>query len=172
MTVEQNKVVSVTYTLSSKKAGAAEENFIEKTDASHPFTFLFGVGGIIEGFEVNLGGKKVGDSFDFRVPAEKAYGDRTFENIANIPISAFKDKNGKIDHDMVKVGNVLPMTDHQGHRTEGVVEEITAEHVRMDFNHALAGHELHFKGEILSIREATAEELAHGHVHGPGAHHH
>jgi FKBP-type peptidyl-prolyl cis-trans isomerase SlyD len=73
---------------------------------------------------------------------------------------------------MVKVGNVLPMTDSDGNQMRGSVQEITGEHVRMDFNHPLAGQDLHFAGEVLEIRDATKEELSHGHVHGPGGHHH
>jgi FKBP-type peptidyl-prolyl cis-trans isomerase SlyD len=73
---------------------------------------------------------------------------------------------------MVKVGNTLPMTDNEGNRLQGVVEEITDVHVRMDFNHPLAGQDLRFKGIVLDIRDASAEELAHGHVHGPHGHHH
>ena len=172
MTIEKNKVVSVNYNLTSKKPGETQEQFIEKTDSTNPFVFLYGVGGLIAGFEANLIGKKVGDAFDFHIASADAYGDRNVENVATIPITAFHDEKGKLDHDMVKVGNVLPMTDHEGNRMQGTVEEITADHVRMDFNHPLAGHELHFQGTVTEVREATAEELAHGHVHGQGGHHH
>jgi len=64
------------------------------------------------------------------------------------------------------------MSDNEGNHMRGQVKEITTEIVKMDFNHPLAGTDLHFKGEILDLREATADELAHGHVHGPGGHHH
>ena len=77
-----------------------------------------------------------------------------------------------MDEENVKVGVTLPMVDNEGNRLYGKVQEITAEYVKMDFNHPLAGQDLHFKGEVLEIREATEEELAHGHAHGPHDHHH
>lgn len=170
MTIETNAVVGVTYSLSSVKGG--KETFIEKTEATNPLVFLFGVGGLIEGFEANLNGKKIGDTFDFTVAAAQAYGEQTLENIGNIPIDAFKDEKGNLDFEMLKVGNILPMNDGQGHRMNGKIMEVTATEVRMDFNHPLAGQDLRFVGEVVSIRAAQPEEIAHGHVHGEGGHHH
>lgn len=172
MTIDTNRVVSVSYTLTAKKAGEKEETQVEKTKEGDPFVFLYGVGGLIEGFENNLRGKKVGDTFDFHILPAEGYGEVNFENIVNIPVNAFHDEKGQLDHEMVKVGNMLPMTDNQGNRMNGMVHEVTGEHVRMDFNHPLAGQELHFVGEVLEIRDASAEELSHGHVHGAGGHHH
>jgi len=172
MTIETNSVVSVSYELSSKKSGEKEEAQIEKTKPGDPFVFLFGVGGLIEGFEKNLRGKKIGDKFDFYVSSKEGYGESNIENIVNIPIDVFHNDKGKPDYEMLKVGKTLPMTDNEGNRMHGTVQEVTGQHVRMDFNHPLAGQELHFVGEVLSIRPASAEELAHGHVHGEGGHHH
>jgi FKBP-type peptidyl-prolyl cis-trans isomerase SlyD len=73
---------------------------------------------------------------------------------------------------MIAEGNILPMSDHEGNQLQGLVEEITADFVKMDFNHPLAGKNLHFIGSVLSIRDASAEEIDHGHVHGEGGHHH
>jgi FKBP-type peptidyl-prolyl cis-trans isomerase SlyD len=64
------------------------------------------------------------------------------------------------------------MSDEHGNHLQGEVKEVTANHVKMDFNHPLADHELHFKGEILDVRSAAPDEISHGHVHGPGGHHH
>lgn len=172
MYIEQNTVVSVSYNLSSKKAGQTQETVVEKTKEGEPFVFLFGGGGLIEGFETNLRGKKAGDKFDFHISPDKGYGDVLFDNIVNIPVNAFHNDKGKLDYEVVKVGNLVPMTDNQGHRMDGIVLEVTADYVRMDFNHPMAGHELHFIGEVLEIRNATPEEISHGHVHGPGGHHH
>lgn len=170
MIIENKKVVSVNYHLTVKENN--QEVLVEKTDAEHPFVFLFGAGGLLEAFENNLKGKKVGDSFDFNIDAENGYGLVDEDSIVTIPIEAFKAEDGSIDEEMVKVGNTLPMTDNEGNRLQGVVDEITDEHVRMDFNHPLAGEDLHFKGIVLDIRDASEEELAHGHVHGPHGHHH
>lgn len=171
MMIEKNKVVSVNYHLTVKEEDG-KESLVEKTDTDHPFVFLYGAGGLIEAFEQNLKGKKVGDTFDFYIDSKNGYGDRDEDHVVNIPIEAFKGEDGSMDNEMVKVGETLPMVDNTGHRMQGVVEEVTDEYVRMDFNHPLAGEELHFVGEVLEVRNATDEEMAHGHVHGPGGHHH
>ena len=73
---------------------------------------------------------------------------------------------------MLAVNNILPMTDNEGNHLQGRVLEVTAEYVKMDFNHPLAGQELHFTGNILEVRDASLEEQEHGHVHGPNGHQH
>jgi FKBP-type peptidyl-prolyl cis-trans isomerase SlyD len=170
MTISDKKVVSVNYHLTSKTDKG--EELVEKTDKDHPFVFLYGSGGLLEDFEKNLKGKKVGDAFDFHIEAAKGYGLRDESYVVNIPSEAFKGEDGKIDTETIQVGSNLPMVDNEGNRMEGLVLEITPEFIRMDFNHPLAGQNLHFSGEVLEIRDATAEELSHGHVHGPGGHHH
>ncbi|TND10274.1 MAG: FKBP-type peptidyl-prolyl cis-trans isomerase SlyD [Bacteroidetes bacterium] len=172
MNIADKHVVSVSYHLTVPDENGSAEQTVEKTSPEEPFTFLFGSGGLLPEFEKNLSGKIAGDSFDFRITAENGYGVYQIENIVNIPIQAFLDESGKLDTEMVVVGNSLPMMDNEGHRLMGVVKEVALNHVRMDFNHPLAGKELHFTGEVLLVRPATAEELDHGHVHGPGGHHH
>jgi FKBP-type peptidyl-prolyl cis-trans isomerase SlyD len=168
MTIDKNTVVSVNYLLTRKDTGET----IEQTSKEHPFVFLFGSGGLLEDFEKNLFHKKAGDTFDFFIDNDKAYGPRDEQFLANVPMDAFLDEDGNFDEVAIKVGVTLPMVDNEGHPLHGTVLEITEAHVKMDFNHPLAGHDLHFKGEILDVRAATAEELAHGHVHGAGGHHH
>jgi FKBP-type peptidyl-prolyl cis-trans isomerase SlyD len=168
MIIENNKVVSVNYNLSIK--GTGEQ--VEQTSKEHPFVFLFGAGGLLEDFENNLRGKKTGDQFDFFIEHSRGYGVRDEQHVVMIPIDAFLGEDGKLDSANVKVGVILPMVDNDGNRLYGKVLEITAEHVKMDFNHPLAGKDLHFKGEILDIRTATPDELAHGHVHGEHGHQH
>jgi FKBP-type peptidyl-prolyl cis-trans isomerase SlyD len=170
MTIENNKVVSVNYHLSGKVGEGAEE-LIEQTSTERPFVFLYGTGGILEDFEKNLTGKKAGDTFDFHIKAEKAYGTHNPEYVAEIPKQAFF-VDGKFDDERVRKGEELPMLDSEGHQMHGLVVEVGENHVTMDFNHPLAGYDLHFAGNILEVRNATAEELDHGHVHGPGGHHH
>jgi FKBP-type peptidyl-prolyl cis-trans isomerase SlyD len=172
MIIENRKVVSVDYHLTTKSAGQTQESLVEKTSKEHPFVFLFGSGQLLESFEKNLKGKKVGDTFDFLIDSKNGYGERDENHLVNVPIEAFKGEDGSFDDENVKVGSTLPMVDNQGHKLQGLVEEITSEFVKMDFNHPLAGKELHFVGEILEVREASEEEISHGHVHGPGGHHH
>ncbi len=168
MTIKVNSVVSLNYKLSNHKTGEK----IEETTSKNPMVFLYGVGSLIPEFEENLFGKKAGDSFDFSIVSENAYGNRSEDNIVSIPISVFQDETGKINENEIKVGALVPMSDNDGNHMRGQVKEITAEIVKMDFNHSLAGIDLHFKGEILDLSEETADELAHGHVHGPGGHQH
>lgn len=168
MTIENNTVVSVNYLLAKK--GTGEQ--IEQTSKEHPFVFIFGAGGLLEDFETNLRNKKVGDTFDFFIEHTRGYGVRDEQHIVMIPIDAFLAEDGKLDEENVKVGVTLPMIDNEGGKLYGMVKEITAEYVKMDFNHPLAGQDLHFKGEVLEVRAASEEELAHGHVHGEHGHHH
>jgi FKBP-type peptidyl-prolyl cis-trans isomerase SlyD len=168
MTIDKNSVVSVNYTLTEKESGTQ----VEQTSKEHPFVFIFGTGGLLEDFEANLKGKKAGDTFDFFVDHKKGYGARSEEHIVMIPIEAFHGEDGTFDAENVKVDVTLPMMDNEGNRLYGTVKEINLEHVKMDFNHPLAGTDLHFVGEVLDVRPATADELAHGHVHGEHGHHH
>ena len=172
MVIEDKKVVSVKYTLFTPHKITNEETMVEKADEKEPLVWLFGTGSMIGDFESNLTGKKKGDTFDFRIKAENAYGNFDPSYVITIPLDAFRGKDGTIDTNMVKVGNTLPMQDNKGNHLQGKVTEVSLTEVRMDFNHPMAGKDLHFIGEILEIRVATEEELAHGHVHGPGGHHH
>jgi len=168
MKIEINSVVSVNYTLTEKANGSP----VEQTSKEHPFVFIFGNGGLLEDFENNLRDKKAGDTFDFFIEHTRGYGVRDEQHVVMIPVEAFTGEDGKFDAENVKVGVTLPMQDNEGNRLYGKVVDITAESVKMDFNHPLAGTDLHFVGEILAVRAATADEIAHGHVHGEHGHHH
>lgn len=168
MKVEKNKVVSVTYDLYSAEKGE-EKSHVESTNREHPLTFLFGAGSLIPAFEENLAGKEPGDKFDFEIPAAEAYGERDKEYVSRIPLNEFGDD---IDLSMFKPGNNLKLVDQEGNDLFGKVLNMDKETVTIDFNHKLAGHTLHFKGEIIEVRDASKEEIAHGHAHGPGGHHH
>ncbi|HEX7415240.1 MAG TPA: FKBP-type peptidyl-prolyl cis-trans isomerase [Bacteroidia bacterium] len=170
MTIEKNKVVSVNYHLTGKLEEQPEE-LIEQTSAEKPFVFIYGIGGMLEEFEKNLSGKQAGDAFDFHIKAVSAYGEHQGDYVADIPKEAFH-VEGKFDTERVKEGEELPMLDSEGHQMHGLVVTVKEEHVVMDFNHPLAGYDLHFVGSVLDVREATKEELEHGHVHGPHGHHH
>jgi FKBP-type peptidyl-prolyl cis-trans isomerase SlyD len=172
MEIGNKTVVSVIYSLSAKNEKQPEEKSVEKTSKEHPFVFLFGMGHLLEDFEKNLKGKKKGDAFDFRIDAAKGYGLRNEKYVISIPVDSFKRADGTVDLHELKIGNVLPMTDNQGNHLHGKIIEVTASTVQMDFNHELAGFDLHFTGEVLDVRTATAEEISHGHVHGPGEHPH
>ena len=172
MNISNNSVVSVNYHLTVPGENGSEEITIEKTSTEDPFVFLFGGGQLLPDFEKNLTGKKPGDKFDFRIGAEAGYGTYQIDHIVNLPIENFLGEDGKLDTETIAVGKNVPMVDAEGHRLWGKVIEISLKDIRMDFNHPLAGKELHFSGEVMDVREASKEELEHGHVHGPGGHHH
>ena len=172
MIINKNTVVSVNYKLTVSDNNFESEELIEETFSGEPFTFLNGSGGLLEEFENNLDGLKAGDNFDFTIKSENGYGESSQENIVRIPLNAFVPEGEELDTDMVAAGNYLPMVDDQGNHMQGLVLEVNEEFVVMDFNHPLAGKDLHFQGEVLNVREASAEEQAHGHVHGEGGHHH
>jgi FKBP-type peptidyl-prolyl cis-trans isomerase SlyD len=172
MIIEKNKVVSVNYILTVYDKEGEAETLVEETSIENPFVFLYGNGDLLEDFETELNSKTKGDKFDFKVAFERGYGQVHPDHIVNVPAEAFKDEDGNMDEEMVVVGNMLPMHDHEGNRMQGLVVEITDTFVKMDFNHPLAGKNLHFIGEVLEVRPASLEELSHGHVHGPGGHHH
>lgn len=170
MQVGKNKAVSVHYVLQIEHNG--EKVVADKSDLESPLQYLHGAGSLLYEFEANLENLNVGDTFEFKIEAANGYGIRDEEKMVSIPIEAFKDESGNIDNEMLNAGNILPMMDQEGHRLEGIVLEVTDEYVIMDFNHPLASKDLYFSGSVAGVREATAEELEHGHIHGPGGHHH
>ncbi len=170
MTISEDKAVTVTYYLTANKGDAPEE-LIEETSKEHPFVFLFGYGNVLPDFETALSGKKEGDKFDFKISAKNGYGLHEKDYVVKIDRAAFL-VDGKFDDSRVKVGAELEMSDADGNPLVGKVTSITEESVEMDFNHPLAGYDLHFIGEVLQVRNASQEEIDHGHIHGPGGHHH
>ncbi len=168
MKIENNKVVSLTYKLSNHKTGET----IEETTTENPMVFLYGVGSMIPEFEASIDGKKVGDTFEVVIVSENAYGDFDENQIAMIPLDVFNDESGVFDEKYFPIGSLIPMSDNEGNQLRGRVLEITPELMKMDFNHPLAGTDLHFIGEILELRDALEEEISHGHVHGEHGHQH
>lgn len=171
MTVDKDMVVSLSYRLHVDDGESGKE-FREETTEKNPLVFLFGHDNLLPKFEEHIKGLKKGDKFEFSLDFENAYGDYDENKVTFLPKTAFKDEKGKIMKDMLKVGKSIPMRDEKGHHLHGTVIKVEFNRVEMDFNHPLAGFDLFFEGEILDIRQAEAEEIAHGHVHGPGGHHH
>jgi FKBP-type peptidyl-prolyl cis-trans isomerase SlyD len=170
MEIKDNKVVGITYELRVGKS-QQEKILVEKVDSSQTFYFLYGKSGLPEGFELKLGGKKEGEIFNFSLSVEEGFGQKDEEAIVLIPKDSFK-IDGVIDQEMLKEGNFVPMVDDRGHQIQGKILKIEDDQVLVDFNHPLMGMELHFEGKVEEVRNATKEEIAHGHVHGPGGHHH
>lgn len=160
MQIESNKVVSLTYTLHVNEEGGKPE-LVEQVEKENPFKFVVGTGKILQAFEGNLKGKKPGDNFDFSLNAEEGYGNYDPNAVAKVPIEIFSGEG--IDREqLLQKGNFIPMQDQQGNRLQGKVMDVKNEEVVMDFNHPLAGKELHFEGEIVDVREASDEEKTSG----------
>lgn len=170
MKIERNKVVSVTYELNVNDE-AGSKQLVEKVEAEQPMVFLFGASGLPEKFEQELEGMNEGENFQFSLSSDEAYGEYEQEAVVELPHDIFK-VDGNFDATKFPVGTFVPMTDPEGNMLRGRVLEIRPETLVMDFNHPLAGHDLFFVGNVLNVREATPEEAEHGHVHGPGGHHH
>lgn len=170
MQIGKNSVVSVTYVLHSNREGQ-ERDKVEETGNDNPLVFLFGSGQLIPAFEENLAGLSTGSSFSFSIDAANAYGLVEEDALVKVPDDMFK-TDGILDLEILKIGNMVPLLDREGNQLVARVAGIEDSTVLLDFNHPLAGHELHFAGSVVEVREATAEEIEHGHAHTPGMHDH
>ena len=160
MKIAQEKVVSIHYTLKN-----AEGSVLDSSSGSDPLAYLHGAGNIIPGLESALEGKEAGEKLAVTVEPGQGYGDRDERLVQDVPRAAFKD-----------VQELAPGMQFQAQGPQGtrlvVVTQVAEETVTVDANHPLAGQTLHFEVEVAEVREATKEELEHGHVHGAGGHHH
>lgn len=164
MKITKDTVVSLTYILSENDV---QGNLIQEVTKDKPFVVLFGAGTLLPKFENELEGLKAGDSYGFSIESKEGYGELNPNAVIELDKDIFK-VEGEIDNEMLQVGNSIPMQNDQGQPLNGIIKEIKEDKVLMDFNHPLAGVNLYFTGEILDVREASEEELSHGHVHGEG----
>jgi FKBP-type peptidyl-prolyl cis-trans isomerase SlyD len=160
MQIGKNKVVSIHYTLRDN-----DGNILDSSDGGAPLTYIQGIGNLIPGMEDGLEGKKKGEKLNIKVSPEKGYGVRDDKMIQKVPRTAFGSQE-------IKTGMQFQAQTGQGGTQVVTVTEVGLDTITVDGNHPLAGVELSFAVEVMDIREATAEELEHGHVHGPGGHHH
>lgn len=163
MKANDKKVVSLIYQL--EVAGEIKDSCTKE----NPLEFIFGAGTLLPKFEANVKDKEPGDNFDFTLAPADGYGEYDPEGLVDLPKNIFQSE-GRINEDILFVGNMIPMMTNDGRVIRGTVKEISEDSVKMDFNHELAGATLHFTGEIIAVREATEKELAEG-LHGELAHH-
>jgi FKBP-type peptidyl-prolyl cis-trans isomerase SlyD len=160
MKIADESVVSIHYTL---KNDAGKE--LDSSVGGEPLEYLQGFGNIIPGLEAALIGKSLGDKFKVSVPPDQAYGERNEKLVQRIPKDQFPDP-ARLKPDMQ-----FQINGPNGPMILSVLE-VTDTEVVVDGNPELAGQTLNFEVEVTGVREATAEELEHGHVHGPHGHHH
>ena len=156
MEITKNKVAGIHYTLRDNTG-----SIIDTSDGREPLYYLHGAGNLIIGMEEGLEGKTIGDKFQLKISPAKGYGEKDPSMTQKVPRSAFGNQE-------VKQGMKF-QTDRGAVVT---VTNVGLDSVTVDANHPLAGVELNFAVEVMEVRNATQEELEHGHVHGPGGHHH
>jgi FKBP-type peptidyl-prolyl cis-trans isomerase SlyD len=160
MQVARNKVVTIDYTLTNPVG-----EVLDTSQGAEPLSYLHGVGGVIPGLEGALEGRSVGDQVHAVVPPEQGYGQQKDELVQPVPRKMFGGAP------QVAAGMQFQANTPQGPRVV-TVTDVQGDTVTVDANHPLAGVTLHFDVKVVGVRDATAEELSHGHVHGPGGHPH
>lgn len=161
MPIAHHTVVSFDYTLTGP-----DGKQLDTSVGRAPLVYLHGNGGIIAGLESEMEGKNAGDRFTVTVPAERAYGVSNPQLIQVVPRAQFPAGQ------MIMVGQEFQASAPDGRQVTVRVTRVTDADVTVDGNHPLAGVPLTFDVTVVDIRPATEEEIAHGHAHGPGGHHH
>jgi FKBP-type peptidyl-prolyl cis-trans isomerase SlyD len=156
--VQDDVVVSMEYILH------VDGEVLDSSKGGEPLAFIQGIGNIIPGLERELYGMEIGQSKNVIVAAADGYGEHNTEAFINVP-------RGQFPKDMeLEPGVEIQVTDQDGQIAIARIDHLDADQVRLDFNHPLAGKELHFDVTIVALRPATDEELAHGHVHDGHTH--
>ena len=150
-----HKYVTVAYELFTDNEKGIHE-LVEKAPVEHPFQFISGMGVALDTFEEEILKLAEGDKFDFVLP--NAYGDYEEERVLELQKEIFT-VNGKFDTEMIYPGAVVPLMNADGQRFHALVLEVKDATVIVDLNHPLAGKDLHFKGEVVTMREASNEEI-------------
>lgn len=160
MQIAANKVVQIHYTLTDN-----DGEVLDSSEGKDPLAYIHGMGNLIPGLEDALVGRYVGDKFQVTIAPEEAYGLRDDDLVQRVPKDAFQG-----------VEEILPGMQFHAQSPDGAqlftVIEVADDEVLLDGNHPMAGITLNFDVEVTAIRDATAEEMDHGHVHGAGGHHH
>lgn len=158
--IADQKVVSLNFNVKDTQG-----QLVDSSEGGKPLVYLHGQNNIIPGLEAALVGKAPGDEFDVTIEPAEGYGEYKEEILQVVPREAFQGVE-KVEPGMVFTAQT------QSGPVQLVVAKIEGDDVTVDPNHPLAGKTLNFSGSVIEVREATEEELAHGHVHGEGGHHH
>lgn len=161
MQIAKHKVVSINYTLTDHT-----DSVLDSSSGDDPLVYIHGLGHIIPGLESALSGKVRGDTLKVTVSPEDAYGARDEALKQVVPRDRFEPGAD------IQIGARFHSPTEDGGVTIVTVTDVDDSNVTVDANHPLAGITLKFDVEVVAVRDASAEELTHGHVHGPGGHHH
>ncbi len=154
MNIAKTNFVTVHYYL---KEDNAEGKIVEQTYDKEPLAFVYGVGMMIPGFEMEIEGLAAGEKKSFSVVAEEAYGLYNDDNVVDLPIENFGSEEERAEH--LEIGKSIQLQDNHGQIHTGEIKAIGTDKVTIDFNHPLAGNDLFFEVEILTVRETSPEEL-------------
>ena len=164
MKIEKDRVVRFHYSVGEQGQAAEAREALETSSEGEPVAILIGHGNIIPGLETAMEGHESGDKFEADVAAADAYGERRDDLSQRVPKKHFQQKR-------LAPGMQVVMQTNFGPRAV-TIQKVGMSVVDVDLNHPMAGKDLHFEIEIVEVREATAEELEHKHVHGEGGHAH
>ncbi len=160
MKIAENSVASFHYTLTN---GAGE--LVDSSREGKPLPYLHGANNIVQGLEEALEGKQVGDKLQVEVPPHKGYGEYMEEMVQQVEREMFSEIY------TLEVGMQFHAEGDSGQQHVVTITAVDGDKVSVDGNHDLAGETLNFDVEVMAIREATADELSAGHIHGPGCNH-
>ncbi|MDP1932249.1 MAG: peptidylprolyl isomerase [Gammaproteobacteria bacterium] len=167
MTIGNDCVVAFHYRLCAITDGE-KSDWIEQSFGREPLLYLHGHANVISGLEAAMTGKKPGDKISITLEPHEAYGPRHPNSVQRVPIKHLHLKPGQ---KQVHIGEIVAIQTSRGVRN-GLVVKAGRFNVDVDTNHPYAGRTLHYEVEVVGLRPASAEEVAHRHVHGPGGHHH
>jgi FKBP-type peptidyl-prolyl cis-trans isomerase SlyD len=160
MNITKDKLVSLAYEL---RIDGTDE-LVEKLDAENPLKFISGAGFLLPEFEQKVEGMTIGDKFNFVLKSDNAYGPVDEKAIIDIDRSIFS--SGDYDEDFFEVGKTIPMMTKSGQRVDGKIISATAESIKMDFNHPMAGKDLNFSGYVVDVKNSTDEDYQELYGHG------
>jgi FKBP-type peptidyl-prolyl cis-trans isomerase SlyD len=159
MKVADKKAVAIEFTLKDEAGEVMETNV-----GKRPLWYLHGLGNLVPGLEKALEGKGAGDTVDVTLAPSDGYGERDPKEVRKVPMRRLKAPR-------IQVGGRYQMEGRDGPRVV-VVKSVSGDYAEVDANHPLAGLKLHFIAKVVEVKDATEEDLAHGHVHGPQGHDH
>lgn len=161
MALQANKVVTFNYILKDENG-----ELLDSTEKGGPFSFISGNHQILPGLEEAIGNMIIGSKKNIKLAAADAYGEYDENAVQKINRSLFPEEAE------LEIGMTYFAHSPEGQHLQFVITKIENEDITVNFNHPLAGKNLEFDVELLDVRDATPEEISHGHVHGPGGHHH